>query len=330
MDGSMISGTRIEKGEELFRFITNPLPPSKRKGSETNKDFHLSLHIAEQNSSRVSRSRKALGTIGPEDNEKEYCFLCQKPWMQCSCVVIVDGNCKQCGNRLYKCSCNTCDICHQKKTNGRCACCRICHEYPCNCDINTNSNSNTGSNGGNTENNNSSGNSSPSSGGSTNGNGNAQSPSHKVTADKISSATSYAVQQVIKNWGRQQKACNIGVQEAFKRLYGYLPKGLNCTANQMVRYWQDTPEKWQRISMEKAMEMANQGYFVVAGWVNPSGQIGHVVVMVPGEGEISYSWGNIKVPYVMDTGPGRRVGKQLISGSFSPKKKDKVVYFYYK
>lgn len=105
---------------------------------------------------------------------------------------------------------------------------------------------------------------------------------------------------------------------------------MNCTANQMVRYWQDTPEKWQRISMEKAMEMANQGYFVVAGWVNPSGQSGHVVVVVPGEGEISYSWGNIKVPYVMDTGPGRRVGKQLISGSFSPKKKDKVVYFYYK
>lgn len=97
----------------------------------------------------------------------------------------------------------------------------------------------------------------------------------------------------------------------------------------MVRYWRDNPEKWQRISMEKAMEMANQGYFVVAGWVNPSGQSGHVVVVVPGPGDKSVKWGGI-VPNTMETGLRRRNPKQLLSESFDSEKKSDVVFYYYK
>lgn len=100
-------------------------------------------------------------------------------------------------------------------------------------------------------------------------------------------------------------------------------------ANQMVQYWNGNPDQWEPILMSEAQDYANQGYFVVAGWENPSGASGHVVVVVPGEEEYSSSWGEY-VPVVMDTGGGMRNPKQSISISFGRNKKNQIVYFKYK
>lgn len=54
----------------------------------------------------------------------------------------------------------------------------------------------------------------------------------------------------------------------------------------MVKYWMNNPSLWQEIAMSQAQGYANQGYFVVAGWINPnSNKSGHVVIIMPGQTE---------------------------------------------
>jgi hypothetical protein len=80
--------------------------------------------------------------------------------------------------------------------------------------------------------------------------------------------------------------CSEGVRRAFKNLFGKLPAGMNCNANSMVKYWINNPSLWQEIAMSQAQGYANQGYFVVAGWINPnSNKSGHVVIIMPGQTE---------------------------------------------
>lgn len=121
--------------------------------------------------------------------------------------------------------------------------------------------------------------------------------------------------------------CNKGVQAAFKNIYGTLPSGMNCKANEMVRYWQSS-SSWGEIQMSQAQGYANQGYFVVAGWIDPKGGSGHVVVIVPGKETKSSSWGY--VPNAMDTGRDMRTSSQPLSYSFGEKKRPDVKFFIYK
>lgn len=101
-------------------------------------------------------------------------------------------------------------------------------------------------------------------------------------------------------------------------------------ATDMVKYWKNNPDKWQRIKMSEAQALANQGYFVVAGWENPNPQkSGHVVVVVPGEEVNGGKWAP-KVPVVLEMGPRKREVKYPINGSFGKDKRANVLFFYYK
>lgn len=102
---------------------------------------------------------------------------------------------------------------------------------------------------------------------------------------------------------------------------------MNCQANEMVKYWQNS-SSWGEIQMSQAQGYANQGYFVVAGWINPRGGSGHVVVIVPGSENKGSSWGN--VPNAMDTGRDMRTASQPLSHSFGKDKRNNVKFFVYK
>lgn len=81
--------------------------------------------------------------------------------------------------------------------------------------------------------------------------------------------------------------------------------------------------------MSQAQQLANDGYFVVAGWKSAPGKSGHVVVIVPGEMKYSGKW-ECNVPMSMDTGAKMRVVSQPLSRSFGCKIKDSVKYFRYR
>ena len=331
MDGSIISGTRILKGEEVFRFAWNPLSKDDKKSDcGSNEDYHFFLNILDFNDKRKTRSRKASGSIVPEEGEKIYCSFCHKLDTECTCFVIY-AKCDTCGEKLNDCACSkneTCDICHQTKKDGKCGCCLVCHDYPCICGRDPNDKPETEQGG----------NSKPSGGGGTTTNGGGS--SHEgvrganasttiVSAARITEAAPLAVRRATKRVGNTTSAaCNFGVQEMFKELYGFLPQGMNARANEMVKYWRAHPEHWQPIQLSEAQDLANQGYFVVAGYVAPAGS-GHVVVVVPGGGTISKSWGGL-VPNTMDTGAGMRRNKTTLNFSFGKDKKGKIEFYYYK
>ncbi|MDE6158692.1 MAG: hypothetical protein K2F69_01110 [Bacteroidaceae bacterium] len=150
-----------------------------------------------------------------------------------------------------------------------------------------------------------------------------------MTAERITAAAPLAVQRATKRVGSTSlSACNYGVQEMFKELFGFLPSGMNCMANEMTMYWRKTPEHWRKIQLSEAQSLANQGYFVVAGYIAPGNNSGHVVVVVPGEGGKSPSWGG-QVPNTMDTGANKRESKTLLSYSYGSGKKGKVEFYYY-
>lgn len=144
---------------------------------------------------------------------------------------------------------------------------------------------------------------------------------------KLKNAVKNAVQQTIESNGSKIPACNIGVNNAFVNLYKSTELK-NKKANQMVAYWKSSAN-WQQISMSQAQQLANKGYFVVAGWINPTGHSGHVVVIVPGNETYSPSWGQ-SVPRIMDTGPNRRSDNLPLSAGFSSGKKNEVLFFKYK
>src|ERR1035437_1217911 len=100
-------------------------------------------------------------------------------------------------------------------------------------------------------------------------------------------------------------------------------------ANHMVLHWQSS-SNWQKITtISDVQRYANLGRFVVAGWINPTGDSGHVVVIVPGTDVYSKSW-HCKVPVAMDCGGGKRSASLLLKWSFGTDKMDGVVYYMYK
>lgn len=150
--------------------------------------------------------------------------------------------------------------------------------------------------------------------------------SSKVKAETITKAAKNAVANVIKKYGAKVASCNRGVQSAFNEIYD--TKELdNKRANDIVDYWEIHPEKWESIKMSEAQKLANEGWFVVAGWKAAPGKSGHVVVIVPGTEQVG--WGG-KVPVAMDTGANMRSESQKLSLSFGKDKKDNIKFFKYK
>lgn len=81
--------------------------------------------------------------------------------------------------------------------------------------------------------------------------------------------------------------------------------------------------------MAEAQTYANNGYFVVAGYINPiPNKSGHVVVIVPGSMQMSSTW-KCAVPCTMDTGRNKRDNSTTLSQSFGPDKKGKINFYIY-
>lgn len=158
-------------------------------------------------------------------------------------------------------------------------------------------------------------------GGSSGSSSESETSGRRRTVTQIKAAARKAVKSIPGN----DAQCNNGVKAAFKELFKTLPNGMDCRANQMVDYWRNSSD-WMRITMSQAHTLANQGYFVVAGWKNPKGH-GHVVVIVPGATTKS-GWGN--VPKAMDTGSGKRYESQPLSKSFGYDKQAGVEFYCYK
>lgn len=151
---------------------------------------------------------------------------------------------------------------------------------------------------------------------------------NKISQETMKKTAKSVVKDVISKFGSTKAYCNMGVHGMFKSLFNSNDlSGKN--ANTMVKYWKDNPDKWEKITMSQAQKLANDGYFVVAGWINPTtGRSGHVVVIVPGTETHSGSWG--KVPNSMDTGYKMRTESQPLSQSFGKDKKDSTIFFKYK
>ena len=241
---------------------------------------------------------------------------------------FVNGVCSACNMLLptdvYPDYCGRCG-----RLKLQCVCCPVCHNFPCSC-----------SHGGGGEQGeiitctkpgcpdpyHCNGTCGGGSGGGTAGVGTMQ-----IVAQDITTAAGLAVDEVIKLSGRTVARCNVGVNLVFKMLPSYTEHLDGMRANDMVKHWRTHPDEWVRLeSGEEAQRMANDGWFVVVGWVNPiPGESGHVAVVVPGEMEWSGTY-NKKMPVCMDTGYQMRAKKQSMSLSFGSNKIHDVEFYYYK
>lgn len=209
----------------------------------------------------------------------------------------------------------------------QCVCCPVCHNFPCSC-----------SHGGGGEQGEIITCTKPgcpdpyhcngTCGGGTAG-GTAGVGTMQIVARDITTAAGLAVDEVIKLSGKTVARCNVGVNLVFKMLSNYTKHLDGMRANDMVKHWRSHPDEWVRLeSGEEAQRMANDGWFVVAGWINPEPNgSGHVVVIVPGEMVSSRSG---KMPVCMDTGNNMRSEKQSLSQSFGRDKLPNVEFYYYR
>lgn len=156
---------------------------------------------------------------------------------------------------------------------------------------------------------------------------------NQTTAKRLTKAAEDAVNRVLKEHDNDMVTphCNEGVRNAFEILFD--SKALyGMNANTMTRYWIDHPNEWISIQMKDAQDYANQGYFVVAGWINTQPkQSGHVVVVVPGVATFG-EWNKTRmlVPNTMDTGWEMKNATQKITRSFGKNKHKDVLFFKYK
>lgn len=296
-DGTFLYGIRYDNGKECFRVYPRDRAPRStlRNASVCPKPFHFDLINGKMNTRSLD-----------DDNETEiwYCSFCHKPDLECECFVVTptpdDGD-------------------EEEEENGQ------TDPLP---DKDDDSDFEWGSGGSS-----SSGGSGGGGGSSVGGGGGGGStggiptvglPNVIVTAAKMKS-TAQSVFAGIKGSAAQ---CNIGVANMFEQIFGFPMTSPRPLANEMIKFWQES-DNWTKISLAEAVEMVNKGYFVVAGWINPKGDPGHVVVLLPGQGVYREAWGG-KIPYCMDTGPqGIRSECHLISGSFGRAKIENVVFYYY-
>ena len=148
-----------------------------------------------------------------------------------------------------------------------------------------------------------------------------------LSVQRLKEIANEAVNTIIQKYGSKKAYCNQGVREAFSLAYKTdLP---NVNANSLIQYWKDTPISWQQCNMAQAITWANQGYFVVAGWINTEGS-GHVVLLVSGTGMGNWNGEYQKVPLVMDTGYEKRFTNKVITQSFGKSKHSNVVFYRYR
>lgn len=337
LDGTMLAGTHYVKGEEHFSFKANPLLPENRDSSDVDDELHLFLDLKP---ATVETRATTVDDVDVEDVSSLLCSFCGKTLDQCQCVEILV--CGKCGKRKTECKCANnpadrvgfCKTCNSNIVNGHCNCCSFCKQYPCKCNSNSggssNNSGNQGGSSGGTQGN--GGSTRPGGSGNIGGGNNSttQKPSYTTTPARLKSAATSSVNTMKSNYGTVMAVCNFGVQLAFKNIFGSasIPPGMVGRANDMVQAWADNPRYWQSISMSEAQNYANNGYFVVAGYKNPSGH-GHVVVVVPGQERYSNNWKQ-KVPNTMDTGKNKRYDCTKLSNGFGPDKKEEIKFYYYK
>lgn len=94
--------------------------------------------------------------------------------------------------------------------------------------------------------------------------------------------------------GKGETYCNIFVWDVTRAMGAEIPhwvdhnnkstdlgKGIELDANDVIQ-WLQSQGGWKEVDSERAQDLANQGYPVVATWLNPGG-IGHIAVVRPGE-----------------------------------------------
>ena len=341
-DGTILLGRRIEDGKDVFSFRPKPAVATMQESAEASGGEYIHLFLCLNPGNEFSRTSFSLGAEGDTGLK---CSFCGKNMDACTCWQITV--CTKCGQKIVngKCGCTDetdedrddgmiCPICNNVITNSECLCCSLCHFYPCICDISSGgggSNPSTGGGGG--------GSGSSTDGGSSTGDGSSIGGGSGTSGtqaaipgtEAVKSATQDAVATVITRYGYEKAACNVGVQAAFKNIFGSsnLPPGMTGNANETTKAWKNNPKYWQPISLSEAQDYANRGYFVVAGYIGPNNSSGHVVVIVPGSPKKSSSWG-CYVPATMDTGSGKRWDYGHLNESYGSKKKNYVTYYYYK
>ena len=148
-----------------------------------------------------------------------------------------------------------------------------------------------------------------------------------VSAQKMYAASQQSVNIITERYGNTQAACNKGVIIAFNQVFPDLQLPVVC-ANDLVIYWQQHSSNWIPITMQQAILYANEGYFVVAGWINNTGGSGHVAVIMPAE-TVKGTWNGVytDVPQVMDTGYKRRESSVGINQCFGKDKHANVEFY---
>lgn len=123
--------------------------------------------------------------------------------------------------------------------------------------------------------------------------------------------------------------CNQFLQDFARDTFGY--GGFDgLQANDMVMKmksdaeWKATEGDTLQERLHAAQQYANEGYLVVIGYQNASGD-GHVAVVVPGTEEMSGKW-NMELPQTAQAGKSVYSGRHMGYG-FGPELKDKVVIY---
>lgn len=94
--------------------------------------------------------------------------------------------------------------------------------------------------------------------------------------------------------GKGETYCNIFVWDVTRAMGAEIPhwvdqensptvlgKGIELDANGAIQ-WLQTQESWKRVDPKRAQNLANQGFPVMATWLNPGG-VGHIAVVRPGQ-----------------------------------------------
>ncbi|WP_288088005.1 hypothetical protein [Bacteroides acidifaciens] len=325
LDGKFLYGDKYEKGQHLFHFMHNPNIFNHKTNNKTNAPA-ATAENENLETSRIyialfteSSSIQSLTTYSDIEEDNFICSFCGLPADSCTCITITPGGvrCPICGALWGSCSCLSDG---NEPENGGNNGSNDDYEGP------SGGGSGTGSSGGG----NSGGNSGSEGSGSGSGDIVITSPNQRPVKN-ITQAASDAVDKVLKdhNYDTETAHCNEGVRNVFYNLY-QSKELYNMRANDMVKYWKNHPGKWEVIRMDEAQELANQGFFVVAGWINTKGS-GHVCLVVPGKGSRG-KWDGVmmNVPNTMDTGAGMRDKSQPITRSFGKNKHNGVIFFKYK
>lgn len=354
LDGQMLFGRNLKKGQEDFAFRLNSHP------KKTDEDLPIHLHLGLNTQTYMTRSAFAE----QENGDSEKCDGCYREKSECRCVKVI--YCKKCDRQKKNGMCN-CDKERCTKCNflaKECNCCRTCNEpkpycrcnaYDVNGPDNNKENPNGGSDSGFYGNSNSSGQGGHPGGGSYSGGGGfgiggssgnnqhkpnpnpGQHTAYLIPSSVMISKADATVSLMISKHGKEKAVCNLGVQNHFQTTFpGQHPPGMDGRANEMVSTWRINPRFWVRIqgkdlreTLQMVKERVNAGLYVVAGWENKiPNKSGHVVVVLPGEGKPSKRWG-AEMPKVMDTGQDKRGTHYFLDNSFGPDKIPNIEFYYY-